>query len=108
MTTPASDPAAGDAGDPGDAAAGLPLDAQVALAEGLEWSPSDEPGQAAPAPSGDPGAPLLCGTYALYVDDRGGVVAVVRDGRTGEVSRYLAPPLVLRALRSRFPVLRAD
>lgn len=61
-----------------------------------------------PAPEEAGGAdPLWCGTYALYGDGRGGVVAVIQDGRTGQVHRYMAPPLVLRALRSRYPALRA-
>lgn len=66
------------------------------------------PGPDRPLPADLPPAPagaLAVGTYALYGDGRGGLVLVIQDGGSGEVRRFAAPPLVVRALRHRFPVL---
>ena len=59
-----------------------------------------QPLQEEPAGAPAPGAELAVGTYALYAGDRGGLVLVVQDGRSGAVQRYRAPaPLVAMARR---------
>lgn len=83
------------------------MDDHLVVDDALTDPAAGDGAQEQPEPMPEPvAAALWYGTYAIYPDGRGGVVAVIQDGQTGSVQRYLAPPLVLRALRARFPVLR--
>jgi hypothetical protein len=67
---------------PGD---GLPVD-QVPAVDVPPAAPADEA--------------FAVGTYAVYGGPGGGLVLVLQDARTGEVSRHSAPGRVIRLLQA--------